>query len=114
MAAAAPTPQRPLPGAYVQTPAWSRFKTGQTGSIEFTSNSLAQLRSLGQGLSTRTPESKGSDPPSQTANEAERQPEILKPIERAAKTINETLAHDARYPELDSYIGREPLRRRLL
>ena len=114
MAFAAPTPQRPLPGAYVQTPAWSRFKTGQTGSIEFASNSLAQLRSLSQGLSTRSQESKGSDPPDQTANAAERQPsEILKPIERAAKTINETLAHDARYPELDSYIGREPLVRLL-
>lgn len=63
----------------------------------------------------RTPESEGSAPPSQTADEAERQPlEILNPIERAAATINETLAHDARYPELDSYIGREPLVRRLL
>lgn len=32
----------------------------------------------------------------------------LKPIDRAAKTINETLAQETKYPELDSYIGRKP------
>lgn len=31
----------------------------------------------------------------------------LKPIDRAAKTINETLAQETKYPELDSYIGRK-------
>lgn len=34
--------------------------------------------------------------------------ETLKPIDRAAKTINEVLALETKYPELDSYIGRKP------
>ena len=60
------------------------------------------------------PASADTAPPSQLISETERQPqEFLKPIERAAKTINETLAHDARYPELDSYIGRKPFAKRL-
>ena len=112
MSFAAQTPQRLLPGAYVQTPALSRFKAGQTGSTSSTSHSsssLGQLRSLSHGLSTITPGPGELVPPHKAADEAERQPlEVLKPIERAAKTINETLDHDARYPELDSYIGREP------
>jgi hypothetical protein len=31
----------------------------------------------------------------------------LNPVERAARTINEMLNHDLRYPDLDSYVGRE-------
>ena len=35
----------------------------------------------------------------------------LRPIERAAKAINDTLGADMKYPELDSYLGRKFLER---
>ncbi len=113
MSLAPQTPQRALPGAYVQTPALSRFKSahpGQPIQRSNSANSLSKLRSFGQGLSAKVTESSESAPPPKAADEGERQSlETLKPIERAAKTINETLAQDARYPELDSYIGRKPV-----
>lgn len=42
----------------------------------------------------------------QQQQQQQQQPEI-KPIERAARTINDTLTQEARYPDLDSYITRE-------
>lgn len=34
-------------------------------------------------------------------------PEELSPVARAARTINQTMAAEARYPELEGYLGRK-------
>ena len=100
------TPQRPLPGAYLQTPAPSRFQSGQIAPPTFGSNlasstqqdgSQVQNQSLASSAQQLNPE--GGKPPVET----------LKPIARAAKTINEVLTLETKYPELDNYIGRKPL-----
>ncbi|KAH8752345.1 putative nucleoporin [Hyaloscypha sp. PMI_1271] len=66
------TPQRPLPGAYFNTPAASRFQTG------------APIRQpMFQPQGTRQP---------------------ARPIQRAARTINEVLQREASFPDLDSYV----------
>lgn len=104
MSVAVQTPQRPLPGAYVQTPAASRFQSGPINQPNFQSRSTAtpQLdRSHSQ--SKALTEQRPTNP-----QQAARSPaESLGPIERAAKAINETLSEDTRFPELDSYIGRK-------
>jgi nuclear pore complex protein Nup155 len=33
--------------------------------------------------------------------------ESLKPVDRAAKTVNDTLRKESAYPELDNYVGRK-------
>ncbi|KAH0565900.1 hypothetical protein GP486_000703 [Trichoglossum hirsutum] len=87
------TPQRPLPGAYFMTPALSRPQA--SSAIQpplFRSNSASSLHGatdIGQTTST-TPTAPA---------------EVLQPIERAARTINEALAQETRYPELDNYVG---------
>lgn len=99
------TPQKPLPGAFVQTPAPSRYQTGpdprrqlfrsqpsggqQSNALQVQSSSPAQqLRQTSQ---------------SQTTTQA--QP--LLPVQRAARTINEVLQRDANFPDLDSYVKRK-------
>ncbi|KAF2733309.1 nucleoporin-domain-containing protein [Polyplosphaeria fusca] len=71
------TPQRPTPGAFIATPA-----PGRPG--------------LFRGSSMQQPQ----PPPSLSAPAPS-----LTPIERAARTINDMLAKDKRYPELESYIS---------
>lgn len=97
------TPQKLLPGAYVPTPAVSRIQLGQPFKSSFqpiTAVSVQQNDSVSQShaLAPQLPSGTEVAKPSQ---------EVLKPLERAAKTINDTLSHEARYPELDSYIGRK-------
>ncbi|KAI9775046.1 MAG: hypothetical protein M1839_001598 [Geoglossum umbratile] len=93
MAFTTQTPQRPLPGAYFMTPALSRPQAGP--AIQ------PPLFRSGSGSSLH-----GSADIGKTASTAPVAPtEVLQPIERAARTINETLAQEERYPELDNYIG---------
>lgn len=100
MAFTAQTPQRALPGAYVQTPA---PKLGQSAQPNFRFLPAPLIPQNGshvhnQVLAAPTKQS--------VALEGGKPGDTLKPIERAAKTINETLASESKYPELDSYIGR--------
>lgn len=73
------TPQRPLPGAFLTTPA-------PAPSI-FTQNA--------QTLRQQPPAEQNGSPSTVTT---------VSPVERAAKTINETLAAEARFPALEDYV----------
>ncbi len=88
------TPQKPLPGAFFQTPA--------------------------PGNALNQPQPTPPQPTAQPANAAAqpvlpRFPPALKPApaqnlnteERAARTVNDTLTQEARYPDLDSYLSRK-------
>ncbi|KAJ5095060.1 non-repetitive nucleoporin [Penicillium argentinense] len=78
------TPQRPLPGAFLQTPAVPRNDAP---------------RSPPQPLPVQTPLPNMAPAIVQTSNRA------LSVEERGAHTINNTLAQEARFPDLDSYLS---------
>lgn len=79
------TPQRPLPGAYLATPA-----PGQ-GQTIFAGNA-ASLRQ--------------NPAPQQTASSGDSSaPQSMTVLERAARHIDETLAGERRFPALEDYIG---------
>lgn len=94
------TPARPLPGAFVQTPAPSRFGAQNVNRQLFRTGSS----SLAQPASS---DAQGQDSQQAGAlvNTAPQAPS-LKPVQRAARTINEVLRKDANFPELDSYVKR--------
>ena len=96
------TPQRPLPGAYLQTPALNRFQSNKVLPNLLSNPASSYSQHVSQAPSQAhtaeiQPVTENGKPPVQT----------LKPLERAAKTINETLARENAYPELDSYLGRK-------
>lgn len=96
------TPQRPLPGAYIQTPGHGlAIKAGQLTQPKFRPNTItSQNGSQGQSKALAQPKQQiGQVAGTSSAEE-------LKPIGRAARTINETLERESRYPELDSYVSR--------
>lgn len=99
------TPHRPgLPGAYVQTPAQSANQwSGQVvqSSLQTRApSSNQQLSSDGQNNTiSQTGQQGGQVAGAQTTTE-------LRPIQRASRTINDTLAREAQFPELDTYVGR--------
>jgi nuclear pore complex protein Nup155 len=74
------TPQRPGPGAFINTPAPNR-------------PGLQRQSSMSQ-----------PQPQQQQALPA---PPVESPIDRAARTINNMLDKDSRFPALEAYIGRE-------
>ena len=98
------TPQKALPGAYIQTPAISRFQPSSVSYPNLRSVApLSQQQHGGQGNNQAV----SRPPPQQDQTPPNRSVETLQPIERAARTITEMLNQEAQYPELDSYIGRE-------
>ena len=103
MSYAAQTPQRLLPGAYVQTPAASRYQPGFQRQSSFRGGgSSTQLQNVPQQGQT------GQEQLQRQPQEVRRSVvETLSPIDRAAKTINETLNHELKYPDLDTYVGRK-------
>ncbi|KAJ6021530.1 hypothetical protein N7540_007034 [Penicillium herquei] len=84
------TPQKPLPGAYLQTPAVPRndFKSPPRQQQAQYARSPPQ-----QNIPPKLPPT--ATPPNQN----------LSTEERAARTINETLIQESRYPDLDSYLS---------
>ena len=98
------TPNRPVPGSYLQTPAQGpNLRPGQSQPPVFQPN-LPQkpqqngIQTQNQALSQSTQQASQSSG-KQTA-------EYIKPVQRASKTINELLVRESHYPELDSYVGR--------
>ena len=77
------TPQRPLPGAFMATPA-------PQGATIFASNA-ASLRQT-------------QAPPAAEAPSASMNTHAVSLVERAARTISEMLAIEQRFPELESYV----------
>ena len=91
------TPPKTLPGAYIQTPALNKFNQPAFRSIPAPQqNQQNVVQPSSQALSGRSQQL-------QTAGK----PGELKPIERPAKSINEALSQESRFPELDSYVGRK-------
>ncbi|KAF2836043.1 putative non-repetitive nucleoporin [Patellaria atrata CBS 101060] len=91
------TPQRPLPGNFISTPAgtarpqppaFPQYQLGQPASSQSSApqQQPQQVSQQSNGISTSTTKS-------------------LTLVERAARTINETLAQDLRYPALDNYLS---------
>ncbi|KAF2475805.1 nucleoporin-domain-containing protein [Lindgomyces ingoldianus] len=75
------TPQRPTPGAFINTPAPGRPGLFRSGSAQQPQQPQQHVAPL---------------PPAAPAPS---------PIERAARTINDMLAKDARYPDVETYVG---------
>ena len=94
MSFAIQTPAKPLPGTYLQTPAANKLQSATTNQSNFASNFPKSSQQLSAPI------------PLQSTQLATRPADTLNSIERAAKTINEVLNQEARYPELDGYIGR--------
>jgi nuclear pore complex protein Nup155 len=99
------TPQKPLPGAFLQTPAPLRTQTGsdprrqlfRSGSSNGQqSNALTSQNGAVVGQQQQV---------SQTQSQTQAPP--LLPVQRAARTVNEVLQRDASFPDLDSYVKRE-------
>src|SRR5580700_9197075 len=98
MSFAAPqTPQRPLPGAFLQTPAPTRYQSA-------TAAQRSQSAVI-QNNSTRAQSYNGQQQQQQAGPQNQSQP--LLPVQHAAKTINKVLQRDASFPDLDGYIKRE-------
>ncbi|KAI9704717.1 MAG: hypothetical protein M1836_006497 [Candelina mexicana] len=94
------TPQRLLPGAYIATPAQSRQQQpSNIQSLAFSTTTSAVQNNAQQQSPYSAPaqQPRAPQPPNST--------ETLKPIERGARTINQVLVDETRYPELDSYVG---------
>jgi hypothetical protein len=87
------TPTRPLPGTYFPTPAPSSIHHGTLFQSKTPTAPAAQASPPAalQKLSPAAPKIKS---------------ETLSSRERAARTVNDTLAQEARYPDLDSYLSR--------
>ena len=88
------TPQRPVPGTYQQTPAPA---TALQNAPLFTPRA-AQAPVEQQASPAMLPKL----PPAASKNKIQ----TLSTEERAARTINDTLIQESRYPDLDSYLSR--------
>lgn len=97
------TPQRPLPGAYTATPAPNLdYQSG------FTSQQVSRPGAAQQQTGPQGQPQAVSQQRQQNGQLAGRPPaEELKPIERASRTVNQTLEQESRYPALDTYVSRE-------
>ena len=109
----AQTPSRPLPGAFINTPAVNRFQSGsappaglfRTNSASTSSALQKQAPQRGQYQGQALEQSQGQV---QTSTSNGQPPtNELAPLERAARTINQTMMQELRFPELDSYVGRK-------
>ncbi|RAH71700.1 putative non-repetitive nucleoporin [Aspergillus aculeatinus CBS 121060] len=85
------TPQRPLPGAFYQTPAPN---AGATASA-----------SNPQQAATPTDPPSPIQLPNFTAVQTKPKQSLVSTEQRAARTINETLAQESRYPDLDNSLS---------
>ncbi|KAL8709320.1 MAG: hypothetical protein Q9220_005913 [cf. Caloplaca sp. 1 TL-2023] len=102
MSYALQTPQKALPGAYIQTPAVNRFQSFQPRQNNTRPDSTASKQQHGVQQHGQAPGQSG-----QTVSKGPQKPDIdeVPPIARAAKAVNEALSDESRFPDLDSYIG---------
>ncbi|KAL8896085.1 MAG: hypothetical protein Q9192_003271 [Flavoplaca navasiana] len=91
------TPQKPLPGAYIQTPAVSRFQSFQSRQPNAVSQQQTGNQQQSQALSQQGQSVQKGGQRSENQD--------VPPIERAAKAVNEALSEESQYPDLDSCIG---------
>ncbi|KAL2847471.1 Non-repetitive/WGA-negative nucleoporin C-terminal-domain-containing protein [Aspergillus pseudoustus] len=88
------TPQKPLPGAFFQTPVPSNAPISQP--VVSSQTATQPTNSTTQTVLPRFPPASALKPASAQSSIAE---------DRAARTVNDTLAQEARYPDLDSYLS---------
>ncbi|EXJ81072.1 hypothetical protein A1O3_07360 [Capronia epimyces CBS 606.96] len=96
------TPARPVPGIWPQTPAARPgipAPSFQSPGTPFRRASLVPQASASTALTT------AAQPHEPPARSSIRQPESLEPLERASRTINEALANQSRFPDVDSYLS---------
>ncbi|WEW59573.1 hypothetical protein PRK78_005047 [Emydomyces testavorans] len=91
------TPARPVPGTYFQTPA-AALANGALFQNKPLPSSGAQPASTGgnlaQAISTKS-----------VSSNTKGKTETMSPRERGARAIDDALAQDSRYPDLDSYLS---------
>ena len=87
----------------MQTPAVNKFGASAISQRSFQPVSAPSQQQHGSQAGNQAL----SKQPQQMQTTGKPATETLKPIERAAKTINEMLNQESRYPELDNYIGRK-------
>ncbi|GAM84325.1 hypothetical protein ANO11243_023190 [Dothideomycetidae sp. 11243] len=92
------TPQRKLPGGFIQTPAPSQRPSQPSIFRSNSSSTLARARQPSSGALLQAP-AQTSQPPTEAPAPS------LSPVATGAKTINDVLAGEGRYPELESYVG---------
>ncbi|KAE8422029.1 Non-repetitive/WGA-negative nucleoporin C-terminal-domain-containing protein [Aspergillus pseudocaelatus] len=85
------TPQRPLPGAFFQTPGPNNAQSAPAFSPKPAPAPAEQP----------SPASLPKLPPAASKSKSQ----TLSTEERAARTVNDTLIQEARYPDLDSYLS---------
>ncbi|GAB1194325.1 hypothetical protein APSETT444_003569 [Aspergillus pseudonomiae] len=85
------TPQRPLPGAFFQTPGPNNVPSAPAFSPKPAPGPAEQP----------SPASLPKLPPAASKSKSQ----TLSTEERAARTVNDTLTQEARYPDLDSYLS---------
>ncbi|EIT77490.1 non-repetitive nucleoporin [Aspergillus flavus] len=85
------TPQRPLPGAFFQTPGPNNVPSAPAFSPKPAPAPAEQP----------SPASLPKLPPAASKSKSQ----TLSTEERAARTVNDTLTQEARYPDLDSYLS---------
>lgn len=89
-----------MPGIWPQTPAQ---RPGiPAPSFQSPSTPLSRPALPPPASSTSLTPSKAFEPPVQSSI---RPPEALEPVERAARTINEALTAESRFPDVDSYLS---------
>lgn len=105
--AAMQTPQRPLPGAFFNTPAASRFDTRAPPPPIF--RTQLQSYSGAGGAGPPGASNTGVQQQQQHVDQLRQQSQsrTLQPIQRAARTINDILLREANFPDLDSYVRRK-------
>jgi nuclear pore complex protein Nup155 len=97
------TPQRPLPGAFLSTPAPNGFGR----AVASPSQALNKAPSFTNVQSNAHPAPDyGSVQQQPSQHMASTQVSALSPTQRAANDINNTLREESRFPELDNYVGR--------
>ncbi|KAL6717197.1 hypothetical protein ACLMJK_005112 [Lecanora helva] len=99
------TPQRPLPGAYVQTPAANRnFQSGLINQPNLQPR-LAVAQQQQQHGSQGQTQALSQQRPQEGQAVLKPPTEELRPVERASRTINQSLEQESRYPALDTYVS---------
>ncbi|KAL4892414.1 Non-repetitive/WGA-negative nucleoporin C-terminal-domain-containing protein [Aspergillus ambiguus] len=88
------TPQRPLPGAFFQTPGPNNASNPPVFAPKPTTPVAAPAQQA-------SPASLPKLPPAASKSQSQ----TLNTEERAARTVNDTLTQEARYPDLDNYLS---------
>lgn len=108
------TPQRPLPGMFMNTPAASRISVPQPNfqrTLSGTKNGPGPYQSYEDQPKTNHQSQQSGSQQSLVTRDPDRPLQAtasrtLTPIERGAQTINDALQRELGFPELDSYVQR--------